>query len=174
MRTNHKKMRKYSGEDILHLSYWRRHICSHHSSSAAVERKGLRRKFETVQTFRGPVGRQVPSFQTSTVCRLIRSPGCHSIHHPTARHTALLSCILGLQSGFHTHPLMTKPDTGTDRSSSVGFQWQEIHREWFHVLWASSNSCVKSCTYRGIVSKWGNLVRSFNKTPTKYVLQQCC
>lgn len=66
---------------------------------------------------RGLVGRQVPHLQTSTVCLLIRSPGCHSIHHPTARHTAPLSRILQLQSGFHTHPLMTKPDTGTDSCS---------------------------------------------------------
>lgn len=70
-----------------------------------------------IDFFGGPEGREVPRLQTSPVCPLIRSPGCHSIHHPTARHTAPLSRILQLQSGFHTHPLMTKPDAGTDSSS---------------------------------------------------------
>lgn len=89
--------------------------------------------------FRGPVGRRVPLLQTHTVCLLIRSQGCHAIHHPAAHHAAPLSRILRLQSGFHTHPLMTKPDTGTDSSSSVGSQWQEIRGGWYPGPWASAN-----------------------------------
>lgn len=42
----------------------------------------VRKRIDFFFFFRGPVGRQVPQLQTSTVCLLIRSPGCHSTHHP--------------------------------------------------------------------------------------------
>lgn len=106
--------------------------------------RGLQCKLERGYIFRGSVGRQVPQLQTSTVCLLIRSLGCHSIHHLTARHTAPLSRILQLQSGFHTHPLMTKPDTGTDSSSSVGFQWQEIWGGWYPPVSICQSTHVKT------------------------------
>lgn len=160
--------------DILHLGYAKLHnsdltatgptLCiwnDQHQRSAVPVRKIF---------FRGPVGRQVPQLQTSTVCPLIRSPGCHSIHHPAARHTAPLSRILRLQSGFHTHPLMTKPDTGTDSSSSVGSQWKEIRGGWYPILRASANPCKTISTERlSEVSDiiWGDLKwlwTSFNDT----------
>lgn len=114
------------------------------------------------------MGRQVPQVQTSTVCLLIRSPGCHSIHHPTARHTAPLSRILQLQSGFHTHPLMTKPDTGTD---SCSLSWLSVTGDartaWYPILQAICQSMhVKLYLQRDCVKKLPRHNLSLNGAPT--------
>lgn len=61
----------------------------------------------------------MPHLQTSTVRLPIHFPDCHSIHHPTARNTAPLSCILQLQYSFHTHLDVWLSHQRTDSSSSV-------------------------------------------------------